>query len=211
MESGQSVTQNVGILSCSFDEQRSTEAAGFFIQKYKESTLRDISIQECMRLLYMADKYSYRDNAQPLTGDALFAFPSGPVLLNVMRILCAPELSTSAAYWNTVIESSMHRTLRIRNTPAAHYVIQEQSYLSESDSDILVEVFGQFSGMGEAEWRSYFNDPDLCPELRNHIYAGRPVDPSDILSQYGYCAEAVQIAMDNIQKMAAVENSLRGG
>lgn len=199
---------HIPLLRYPFDQMRSTTAAGFFIQRYKLHNLRDISIQNCMNLLYMADKYAYRDHMQPITGDALFLFPSGPALLNVMRILCAPEQDTSAMYWNTIIESSIHRTLRIKDTTNAQYAVSELGHLSEDDVTTLINVWNEFRDTDATGWAEYFRS-DQCPELVGPVYSGKPVTPADILKQYGYGDAAINAAIANMQTMADVEIAMR--
>jgi len=59
-----------------FDEQRTAQAAAFFLHKAEGR----MPLFKLMKLLYLAERESYRRYGEPISGDQLVSTPHGPAL-----------------------------------------------------------------------------------------------------------------------------------
>jgi len=66
-----------------FDEQRTAQAAAFFLHKAGGQ----MSKVKLMKLLYLAERESYRRYGEPISGDTLLSTPGGPVLSTTQNLM----------------------------------------------------------------------------------------------------------------------------
>lgn len=66
-----------------FNEKRTTQAAAFFLFKAGGK----LPVLKLMKLLYLAERESYRQYGEPISGDNLVSMPHGPVLSQTLNLM----------------------------------------------------------------------------------------------------------------------------
>lgn len=137
-----------------------------------------------LKLLYLAERESIRETAQPITGDHVYALKNGPVLSRTYD--CIKGDDPAAATWSQAIRRSGDWDVELSAAPS-------MTRLSEFEVQLLRRVAEKFRGFDVwelvehthtlPEWQK--NAPP--PNTRNFI------SPGDILSALGWGEEVDDI------------------
>lgn len=120
-----------------YDERKAADAAVYLLKQAAGA----IHVPVLERLMYLAERESFRRHGLPLTGDSLVSFESGPGLWHTHQRLVG-EVSD----WHSwVSDLSNHRVgMRpARNLPGDGYFARHTA-LSEADIGILQSVWNRY-------------------------------------------------------------------
>lgn len=194
-------------LSFPFDEKKATEVAAFFLLK-AQARGANISILKLMKLMYLAERESYRIYGAPMVGDSLYSLPHGPVMSTTLNLInSVPEEREGGEYWDSFIAergAGKYMCLKegkLRNT-------DDLLQISESDVEILEDVWETFGDFSAIKLRNYTHSSENCPEWEDPNGSSKPISMEIMLKSMGYQPDAIQIICDNIQQMASTNSSL---
>lgn len=176
-----------------FDERKTTEAAAYLLQRAGG----EMYFIKLLKLLYIADRNSILQWKEPITHDQYVSMDKGPVLSRTYQII--NETYDESTSWKQQISERFDHKVRL-NHPDRHI---DPDWLSESELDILDEVFNEFG-----HWDRF----DLCnythgfPEWQDPQGSMIPFTIRDI--QIG--AGQSEVEIDSALELIAVHSYLRG-
>jgi len=162
-----------------FDERKVTAAAALLItlQGGQARYLRLI------KLLYLADRESFRRFGRPISGDRYVAMKKGPVLSRVLDLIKDVPCETTGD-WAAHIERFGQYSVRVRSDPG-------RGPLSEAEIEVLTETFNLFRQ--HDQWH-IVEVTHLLPEYRWAWKTQSRITPESILKALDQPEEAIEDA-----------------
>jgi len=185
-----------------YDEQRTAQAAAFFLHKAGGR----LPVLKLMKLLYLAERESFRLHGEPISGDRLVSMPHGPVLSVTLNIVNGWG-GNSRGGWNDWIEDRSGNELALRD-PSLIRTEQDLLALSEDDVDILNETWSKFGHLGKYELVEYTHSP-ACPEWEDPEGSSLPLPLTRLLRAVGYDEDGVGAVLERIQEQESIRTALR--
>ena len=157
-----------------FDEVKTTQAAARLVSRDGGR----MKVRKLVTLLYLTDRQALSRWGRPLTFDAYFSLPQGPIpsaTLDKINESVAPE---GPSYWHTFIsERSSHSVALLWSDPPPH---TELSLVEEELLDQIWEEFGDKSGWELCDYSR------SLPEWQDPERSRRPIHVQDILMSEGF-------------------------
>lgn len=163
----------------SFNERKATAAAALLLSLHG-GTSRYLRL---IKLLYLADRESFRRFGRPITGDRYVAMPRGPVLSRVLDLVKEIPCETSGV-WRAHIDRLGLYDVRLTDDPG-------RGALSDAEIGILTETFNLFRQ--HDQWH-IVDVTHLLPEYRRAWKSGVDISPESIMQALGLPDEAVEQA-----------------
>ena len=153
-----------------FDHLKSVQTVAYFVRK-AGGTAEKLKL---VKLLYLAERESFKRRGKPMNFDSYFSLPHGPVAssaLNGMDHLLDDEA------WSALNQATNRRDITIIGEVS-------EDHLSRADRAILDATWVEFGGMTAWEIRNWTHDH--CAEYVE-VEAGKslPIDLSEIMAQVG--------------------------
>ncbi len=188
-----------------FDARKAAQVAAFFLMKAREREA-NVSVLKLMKLMYLAERESYKKYAEPMIGDALFSLPHGPILSNTLNLInSTPEERQGGEHWDELISEKDDRYLYLKvDSPIQH--TDDLLELSEADVEILEDIWKTFGFFSAKKLRDYTHDPKYCPEWVDPNGSSLPISMESMLTSMGYNPEAIQTICSNLEQMAFVRS-----
>ncbi|MBE7566319.1 MULTISPECIES: Panacea domain-containing protein [Acidithiobacillus] len=191
-----------------FDARKAAQVAAFFLIKARERDA-NVSVLKLMKLMYLAERESYKQYASPMIGDALFSMQHGPVLSNTLNLInSAPDERQGGEHWDELISERNGHYLYLRSdAPIQH--ADDLLELSEADLDILENLWNQFCRYSAHDIREYTHNPENCPEWEDPGNSSRPISMETMLRSMNYTPVAIQDICENLEKMAFIQEKTK--
>ena len=148
----------------SFDERKAAQAAAYLIARKGGQ----INYMLLIKLMYMAERASLLRRGRTITGDDLYALKDGPVLSRVLNLIRQRPSDVWSEY---VLPREADFTVSLRTL--------RTSELSESEIEILDEIFNQYGGWDPFDLRDHLHK--ILPEWRHPGITSIMIDPAEIL------------------------------
>lgn len=161
-----------------FNEVKTTQAAARFLSRGGGS----MQVLKLIKLLYLADRGALLRWGRPLTFDAYFSLPQGPILSATLDKINEPVAPEGASYWHTIISERHDHQVRLL-APGA----PPRTDLSPAEEELLDRIWGEFGEMSGWELRDYSHG---LPEWRDPEGSRRPIEVQEILMSEGFPREA---------------------
>jgi uncharacterized phage-associated protein len=178
-----------------FNEQKTAQAAAFLLHKANGS----LPLIKLMKLLYLAERLSFEKYGEPLTGDSLVSMDNGPVLSRTLNHMNGAVRSAQDG-WDTWISDRAEHEVALRDPSMVRTPEQDLLALSESDLEVLEQVWQQFGHVGR--WKLVELTHDL-PEWDDPKGSSKPIDLAKMLQALGYSQD---VAKELVQRQAAHRN-----
>lgn len=158
-----------------FDERKTTQAAGQFLQ------LRGgkMSHLKLIKLLYLMDREALKRWNSPVTGDSYVSMPHGPVLSSTYNLMAVS--GATRGYWEEHISEIGNHEVQLRTLP-------EPGDLSEAEIGLIEEIFERFGNMTRWQVRDYTH---TLPEWEDPGQSSIPIQAEDLLKQLGKTDEQI--------------------
>ena len=163
-----------------FDERRAAEAAAFLLFR-AGGTLPLIKL---VKLMYLAERLSFKRYGEPLTGDRLVAMPNGPVLSLTYEHINGARPSVQGG-WETWVSDRAGHVVALRDASKIRSPEQDLQRLSDSDLEVLSEVWNEFGHWDRWDLVSYTHS-DACPEWQDPDGSSTAIPYSLLLNKLGY-------------------------
>jgi uncharacterized phage-associated protein len=123
-----------------YDERKASDAARYLLVR-ADGTLQSATL---IRLLYLAERESFKQHGLPLTGDSLVAFDEGPSLWHTHQRLVGEVQS-----WENWVSDLANYQLGIRPSKLLHAqeYFESRTALSRSDIATLDTIWGKFGSV----------------------------------------------------------------
>ncbi len=120
-----------GMIKYQFNQKKAAQATAALLRRAGQSKTE--SYMKIMKILYYAERESFRQSGRPITGDRIFAMRYGPVLSNVLDLI--RDRTFGAKEWADFIVTE-HNNIRLAEDPG-------NDELSPFELDILHKVWNE--------------------------------------------------------------------
>lgn len=189
-------------MSSLFSEKKAAEVAAYFLlcASKKDASLTRLKL---MKLMYLGERLSYERFGFPIIGDALVSMPHGPVLSKTYDLINA---ESDEGPWNQLIVEKSGSVLCISD----HEGLTDNDLreLSESDIEVLGNIWQEFGRISAIELRDYTHDSNNCPEWQDPDGSSTPIQLETLLAKLGYAAIEVSKIIEGTRKQAWINSRL---
>lgn len=185
-----------------FDERKAAEAAAFLLF---EAGGR-LPLIKLVKLLYLAERLSLQRYGEPLTGDRLVSMPNGPVLSMTYDHMNGALPSREGGWESWIADRSGHM-VALRDGSKIRTPEQDLLRLSDSDLEVLCEVWAQFGHWDRWKLVEYTHS-GACPEWEDPDGSSRPIGYELLFSKLGYTPEQAVALVERINAQRALNASM---
>lgn len=178
-----------------FNEQKTAQAAAFLLHKASGV----LPLLKLMKLLYLAERQSFRDYGEPLTGDHLVSMDFGPVLSRTLNHMNG-AVPSGAEGWETWIADRAEHMVALRDPSMIRSPEEDLLALSESDLEVLGAVWREYGHVDR--WKLVDLTHDF-PEWEDPHGSSKPISMMRLLQAVGYSQD---VAKELIGRMTAQRN-----
>lgn len=162
-----------------FNEKVAAQVAAFFLHRAGGQ----LEILKLMKLMYLAERESFRQHGEPLTGDTPYSMEHGPVLSKVLNHMNSMVDSQPGGWESWITDRADHRVgLRIPGDPMARL-----DHLSEADLEVLGRVWRDFGHMTGSQLRNWTHRN--CAEWEDPDKSSVQIPYSRLLKAVGFDAD----------------------
>jgi uncharacterized phage-associated protein len=122
-----------------FDGRTTTQVAAYFLHKAGGS----MNYTKLLKLMYLADRRSWDECEEPITGDRVVAMKNGPVLLGTYHFIKATISGGASSYWSELVAADGRDDVKLKRQVSTP---KDFGCLSETIIGILDRVFDEFGG-----------------------------------------------------------------
>lgn len=181
-----------------YNERKATAAAAVLLKMAPERRLPYLAL---MKLLYIAERESFRRRGRPIIGDTYVSMKHGPVLSGVLNLIKAePDELGEADIWLKHLRKTGY-DLELIADPG-------DGALTDSEVEILQEVFQKYGHMGKWDLRDYTH---TFPEWRNPGESCFTIAPEAILRAIDKTEEQIAEIAERLDESARTEAFFRSG
>ncbi|HDZ6746253.1 Panacea domain-containing protein [Mannheimia haemolytica] len=190
-----------------FDELKIAQATAYLLHK-AGGTMEHIKV---MKLLYLADRLSWQRYGYSISNDEYYSLPYGPVLSNTLNLIRGEEASLyqKTSIWGEWIADKEDHKISLKKS-----VNTEDEYffdcLSESDTEILEEVFATFGNYKPFALVEYTHNPKYIPEWEDPQGRSKPISLSTLLTKLGKTPSEIESILEQQAEKGTMDNLFKG-
>ena len=176
------------------DFEKALQASAFMV---RNQPTRTMNYMRLLKLLYIADRESFRSFGKPITGDRPVAMQRGPVLSELLDTIKGQGVKSSE--WDRYFSRDSYMlSLSKDNDPGNHA-------LSVREIQILSEVSQDHASHDEWDMVDFTHQFDEWKKNQPPPSSSRPIQLEDILEAVGRGADAAAIrdAMEEDRRIEA--------
>lgn len=158
--------------------RKAAQTIGFFALQTEASS---VSVRKAVKLVYLADRESVRRRGHPIQDEARVSMPHGPVNSATYEYLKGaydPERSGWSAY---LADKADHEVGLARND----ITLDDLDELSQSEIQILSDVWERFGGMDRWALRDWTHDAANVPEWKDPNGSSHRITLREIMDAVG--------------------------
>ena len=186
---------------CLFDERKTAQAAAYLLFRAGGR----LPVLKLLKLLYLAERESFKRYGDSISGDRFVSMPHGPVLSNTYSLIsgCA---SSSAGGWESWIADREGHDVALRDQSLIRSPDEDLLALSESDIECLDETWNKFGHWGKYELRDYTHT-DQCPEWQDPLGSSHDIPYARLLKAVGHSDEAIHALERRLHEQRYIQNA----
>ena len=123
-----------------FDEKKATQAAGILISKSGGT----INYMKLIKLIYLANRESFRQWGRPIVPDGYFSLPHGPILSRVLDLLSEQLQPGNFSFWQDHVSAPTAYNVKLMKDPGL-------DELNQKEIELLEEMLARYGKMSEWE------------------------------------------------------------
>ena len=175
-------------------EEKAAQAAALFLLKAGRSMLH----LKLMKLLYIADRESYRRYGAPITGDEMVSMPHGPVLSRTLDLMKGAAPSAPDGWARYVCRVNQHAVT------LADGVTGEISLdlLSRADHWVMDDVWERYGHMDQWELRDLTH---TFPEWQDPRGSSRPIERYTLFKALEMTDEQAEALAEQNEEREAID------
>lgn len=193
-------------LASLFNEKKAAQVAAFFLFKASQRGA-NITLLKLMKLMYLAERDSYRQYGEPIIGDALVSMPNGPVLSSTLDLINFGSQKNLVGGWDTLIAECSGRDMALQS-PELVKSEDDLRELSESDLEILQSVWSVFGNRSAFWLRDYTHNPENCPEWEDPDGSSVPIKLEKLFEIFSFSKEESEVLISRLNQRAWVSSKL---
>jgi len=177
-----------------YNEKMAAQIAAFFTFRQGGA----IEILKLMKLMYLAERESFKRYGEPLTGDSLYSMDNGP---NVSKTYDTCKNKIVSEYWRTWMRDRDGNLLSLIENKDPTDRLSE---LSIADLEILDSIWGKFGGMTAGQLVDYTHTN--CPEWKDPKGSSIFMPYKELLSILGYEDSVISELEERITEQKNIDN-----
>jgi uncharacterized phage-associated protein len=143
-----------------------------------------------VKLLYLAERLSFSQFGEPLTGDYIVSMPHGPVLSTTYNHINGAIRSLPDGGWDSWISDRADNMVGLRDRSMLSSPAEDLLQLSDGDLEVLEATWAEFGRWDR--WRLVdYTHSDACPEWKDPLGSSQPIQYHDLFTCLGYSEQAV--------------------
>jgi uncharacterized phage-associated protein len=182
-----------------FNERKASQAAAYFL--YRAGPAMQMPVLKLMKLLYLAERRSFERYCEPMIGDRLVSMPHGPVLSITYNHMNG-ELDSVDGGWDSWIGDREGHDVAIKNPEQLKSPEDDLLELSDSDLEILNEIWNDFGHMSKYQIRDYTHKH--CPEWKDPRGSMIPMTFGDLFRALEFSSEKSEKCIHHLQSLQAI-------
>lgn len=176
-----------------YSEVRAAQVAAFFLYKAGGR----MSILKLMKLMYLAERLSLQKYGEPVTGDRLVSMPYGPVLSHTLNHING-LLASSKGGWDDWISDKENREVALYDPSMLRSPEQDLLALSESDLEVLNDIWEQFGHLSKWQLVDYTHSDD-CPEWKDPGKSSYPITYIELFKAFDFSQNESKELSDRLE------------
>lgn len=151
-----------------------------------------------MKLLYIADRESYRRRGSPITGDEMVSMPHGPVLSRTLDLMKGAAPSAPNGWPRYVCRVNQHAVT------LAHGVTEETflGKLSRADRWVIDDVWERYGAMSQWELRDLTH---TFPEWEDPRGSSKPIERYTLFRAVGMTHKEAEASVEQCEEFDAID------
>ncbi len=165
------------------DIEKLVQIVGYLLRKNNNR----LNYTKLVKILYLADRESYKTINHSMTGDLYYALPQGPILSNLLDLIKGKSESKLQSYWDARFSTDGYDLVSLSsNIP--------EGKLSKFEKRIIDELDDKFHDKDFGYLIDYVHNKENCPEWHNPgVHSRCQITDADILTSLGRTKEEVEI------------------
>ncbi|MEQ5840145.1 Panacea domain-containing protein [Paraburkholderia acidicola] len=180
-----------------YDEKKAAQSAAYLLHR-AQAPLTTVKL---MKLLYLAERRSFKDHAEPLTGDRIVSTEQGPVLSQTYGHMFG-ELESVNGGWDSWVADQAAHLLSLRDNVRIDDPAAALLELSNANLDVLSGVWDEFGTFTPARLVDYTQSN--CPEWTDPRGSMTPIPHERLLSALGYTNEQREALVERLRDQASL-------
>ncbi|WP_321845818.1 Panacea domain-containing protein [Paraburkholderia bannensis] len=179
-----------------YDERKAADAAMYLLVRARAP----MNAAKLNRLLYLAERESFAQNAEPLTGDQLQVFEKAPILLSTYQ-----RLAGDVPGWEDRISNLANHEVEVRRpifSEAPEEYFERSTRLSEADISVLDSVWDQFGGRDHHSLADYIHMN--CHEWTDKDGLPSTVSHERLFQALGFSADVVAELLARLEEISQI-------
>jgi len=182
-----------------YNEKKAAEAAAFFLFRANGR----MPILKLMKLLYLAERSSYKQFGEPIIGDKLVSMPHGPVLSLTYQHVNGEKNSVEGG-WDTWVSDRAHYDVSLQD-PSSLRSTDDLLELSDDDVFVLEQTWDQFGHLNKWQIRDYTHM--YCPEWKDPNGSMIPMDYEDLFRALDFDDDQVKELSERLAATSALQTA----
>lgn len=178
-----------------FSDAKAAEVAAYFLSKSDGQ----LAILKLMKLMYLAERESFKQHHFPIIGDYLVSMPHGPVLSLTYDRLNGNCRNT---YMRELLSDKENYNISLKPNISMD---RDLKYLSKDDQDILEDVWNEFGHMGKWEIRDYTHNGG-CPEWTDPNGSSIPITYRDLFKALEFDEQTASSIEDYLTEESDIDS-----
>jgi uncharacterized phage-associated protein len=169
-----------------FDEIKAAHVAAWFLARAGGR----MNVLKLMKLMYLAERESYREHGEPIIGDRLVSMPHGPVL-SMTYSYTSGQADPSPTGWDAwIADREQHDVVLARRLDDPE---RDLDRLSDADIAVLERIWDDFGALSQYALRDWTHDH--CGEWTDPDGSSLPIELPRLFAALGYSpAQAEELA-----------------
>jgi uncharacterized phage-associated protein len=168
-----------------FSERKAAQSAAYLLLRAGGR----LPVLKLVKLMYLAERESFKRYGDSITGDRFASMPHGPVLSKTYSLIGGFEPSSEGG-WETWISDRSGHDVALRDSSMIRSPEKDLVALSESDIECLDATWQQFGHWEKFKLRDYTHT-DACPEWQDPLGSSRDIPYARLLKAVGHTPEQV--------------------
>ena len=185
-----------------FDERKAAQAAAYLLFRAGGQ----LPILKLMKLLYLAERESFKRYGDSITGDRLVSMPHGPVLSRTYDLSGGCESSREGG-WDTWVGDRSGYDVALKDASMIRSPEHDLLALSDSDLECLAETWKQFGHWDKYRLRDYTHT-DACPEWVDPLGGSHDIPYARLLKAVGHSPAQVEALSRRLHEQRYINQAL---
>jgi uncharacterized phage-associated protein len=184
-----------------YNEQVAAEVAAYFLH----SAGGILPVIKLVKLMYLAERLSLERYGEPLTGDRLVSMDHGPVLSITYNHMTG-ALQSADGGWDSWVADREEHMVSLVDPSKIRSPGQDLLHLSESDLEVLQEIWEHFGHWDRWRLRDYTHDH--CPEWQNPHGSSKPIEYEQLFEALDLSADQVASRLGHLKEQEQINRLL---